>query len=124
MKPEIEKHLHEADEVLCELEHLMAGGFYKGIVGRSYSAMLHAAIALFEAKEIKDQTRQGIVPAFADVFVKTGLLDKKYHEYFRQAFNERMQNDAASFASVDSGQAHATLLRTKEFIAACRKLCE
>jgi uncharacterized protein (UPF0332 family) len=124
MKPDIEKHLRAADDVLRELEHLMAGGFYKGIVGRAYSAMFHAATAALNAREIKDQTRQGIVPAFAEAFVKSGLLDKKYHQYFRQAFNARSHTDSTSFASVEHRQAHTTLVRTKEFIAACRKLCE
>jgi uncharacterized protein (UPF0332 family) len=124
MKPDIEKHLRAADEVLYELEHLMAGGFYKGVVGRAYSAMLHAATAALEAKEIKGETRQGIVPAFADAFVKSGLLDKKYHQYFRQAFNVRWHTDSTSFVSVDSRQAQTTLVRAKDFIAVCRRLCE
>ena len=124
MKPDIEKHLRAAEDVLRELEHLMAGGFYKGVVGRAYSAMFHAATAALEAKEIKGETRQGIVPAFADAFVKTGLLDKKYQVYFRQAFNAHSHTDSASFASADSRQAQTTLVRAKDFIAACRRLCE
>ena len=124
MKPEVEKHLRSADEFLREMEHLLAGGFYRGVAGRAYYAMLHAATAALLAGEVKGGSRQGTVPEFEDAFVKTGLLDKKLHQYFRQAFNARTESDSPSFASADHRQAQTFLLRTKEFIAACRKLCE
>jgi uncharacterized protein (UPF0332 family) len=124
MKPDVKKHLRSADEILREMEHLMAGSFYRGVVGRAYYAMFHAATAALLAKEIEGGARQGIVPEFEDTFVKTGQLDKKLHQYFRQAFNARTESDSPSFASADHRQAQATLVRAKEFIAACRKLCE
>ena len=124
MKPDVEKHLNSADEIMREIEHLMSGGFYRGVVGRAYYAMLHAATAALTAKEIEECSRQAIVPAFAEAFVKTGLLDKKYHQYFRQAFGARTESDYPQFASADQRQAQTALVRTKGFIAACRRLCE
>ena len=123
MKPDIEKHLRNAGEILREMEHLMAGGFYRGVVGRAYYAMFHAATAAMLAKEIEEKTRQGIVPAFDDAFVKTGLLDKKFHQYFHQAFGARTETDSLSFASADQRQAQTMLVRAKGFITACRGLC-
>jgi uncharacterized protein (UPF0332 family) len=124
MEPDIKKHFRIADEILREMEHLMAGGFYRGVLGRAYYAMLHAATAALTTKEAKEGSRQAIVSAFADAFVKKGLLDKKFHNYFRQAFGAKAKADSPSFASADHRQAETTLVRTKEFIAACRKLCE
>jgi uncharacterized protein (UPF0332 family) len=124
MKKDIEKHLRSADEILREMEHLMAGGFYRGIIGRAYYAMFHAATAALTAKKIGSGSRQAIVPAFADAFVKTGLLDKKFNDYFLRAFGARTESDYPSSASADNRQARTALVRTKEFIAACRKLCE
>lgn len=124
MKPDVEKHLRNADEIMREIEHLMAGGFYRGVVGRAYYAMLHAATAAMSAKEIKEGSRQAIVPAFGDAFVKTGLLDKKFLQYFRQAFGARTVSDSPLFASSAHRQAKTMLVRTKNFIAACRRLCE
>jgi uncharacterized protein (UPF0332 family) len=124
MKPDVKKHLRSADEILREMEHLMAGCFYRGTIGRAYYAMFHAATAALLAREAREGSRQGIVPKFEGAFVKTGLLDKKLNQYFRQAFNARTEPDSPSFASADHRQAQTTLLRVKEFIAACRKLCE
>jgi uncharacterized protein (UPF0332 family) len=124
MKPDVEKSLRMADETLREMEHLMAGGFHKAVVKRAYQAMLNAATAALLAKEVQSGTRQSMVSEFNDTFVKTGLIDEKFYKYFRQAFNSRTESDDASFASVDHRQAQTNLLRVKEFIAACRVLCD
>jgi hypothetical protein len=124
MKQDVEKHFRSADEILHELEHLMAGGFYRSVISRAYNAMFHAASAAMLAVEIEEKTRQGIVPAFAEVFIKTGRLDKKFLQYFRQANNARNESDTVSFGSADHRQAQTMLVRAKEFVDACRKLCE
>jgi uncharacterized protein (UPF0332 family) len=124
MKPDVEKHLRIANETLREMEHLIAGGFYEAVAKRTYVAMLNAATAALLAKEVRSDARQAIVSGFNDAFVKTGLFDEKVYKYFRQAFNSRAESGDASFASVDHGQAQADLLRAKEFIAACRVLCD
>ena len=123
MKPDVEKHLRIANETLREMEHLIAGGFYEAVAKRTYNAMLNAATAALLAKEVQSDTRQAIISEFNDAFVKTGLFDEKFYKYFRQAFNSRAEPDA-SFASVDHRQAQTNLLRVKEFIAACRVLCD
>lgn len=118
MKPDVEKHLRSADEILREIQHLMAGGFYRGAAGRAYYAMLHAATAALSAKKIKEGSRQAIVSVFDDAFVKTGMVDKEFLKYFRRAFNARTESDYPSFASADHRQAQTILVRTKEFVAA------
>ena len=124
MKPDVEKHLRIAGETLREMEHLMAGGFYKAVIKRAYHAMLNAATAALLAKEVQSGTRQAIVSEFNDAFVKTGLLDEKLYRYFRHAFNSRTESDDPSFGSADHRQAQTNLVRVKEFVAACRVLCD
>jgi uncharacterized protein (UPF0332 family) len=86
--------------------------------------MLNAATAAMLARDVQSGARQPIVSEFDDIFVKTGLLDEKFYKYFRQAFNSRMDSDDPSFASADHRQAQTSLLRVKEFINACRVLCD
>jgi uncharacterized protein (UPF0332 family) len=124
MKPDVEKHLRIAWETLREMEHLMAGGIYKAVVKRAYHAMLNAATAALLVKEVQTGTRQTIVSEFNDVFVKTGLLDERFYKYFRQAFNSRTESDDPLIDSVDHRQAQTYIIRVKEFIAACRLLCD
>ena len=124
MKPDVEKHLRIANETLREMEHLIAEGFYEAVAKRTYNAMFNAATAALLAKEVRSDTRQAIVSEFNDAFVKTGLFDEKVYKYFRRAFNFRAESDDSSFASADHGQAQTNLLRVKEFIEACRVLCD
>lgn len=124
MKPDVEKHLRIANETLLDMEHLMAGGLYEAVMKRTYNAMLNAATAALLAKEVRSGRRQAIISEFNDAFVKTGLFDEKFYKYFRQVFNYRAESGDSSFASVGHGQAQTNLLRAKEFIAACRVLCD
>jgi uncharacterized protein (UPF0332 family) len=124
MKQDVEKHLHIAEETLREMEHLMAGGLYKDVVKRTYQAMLNAATAALLAKNFQSGSRQAIASEFNEAFVKTGLLDEKFYRYFRQAFNSRTESDIPTFASADHRQAQTNFLRVKEFIAACRIICD
>jgi hypothetical protein len=124
MKQDVEKHLRVAEETLREMEYLLGGGFYRAVMERAYHAMINAATAALLAKEIRSGARQAIVSEFKDAFVKTGLLDEKYYRYFSQAFNSRTESDDPAFASADHRQAQTTLLRVKDFIAACRVLCD
>jgi uncharacterized protein (UPF0332 family) len=124
MKPDVEKHLRIANETLREIEHLIAGGFYEAVAKQTYNAMLNAATAALLAKEVQSDTGQAIISEFSDAFVKTGFFDEKFYKYFRQAFNSRAESDDSSFASADHRQAQTNLLRAKEFIVACRVLCD
>ena len=124
MKPDVEKHLRIAEETLREMEHLMAEGLYKAVAKRAYNAMFNAATAALLAREIQGGARQAIMSEFNDAFVKTGLLDEKLYKYFRQAFNSRTESDDPSFGSADHRQAQTNLVRVKEFVAACRVLCD
>ena len=124
MKQDVEKHLRVAEEALREMEYLLGGGLYRAVMGRAYHAMLNAATAALLAKEIQSGARQAIVSEFNDAFVKTVLLDEKYHQYFSQAFDSRTEPDDPASASADHRQAQTNLLRVKDFIAACRVLCD
>jgi uncharacterized protein (UPF0332 family) len=106
------------------MEQLMAEGLYEAVVKRAYPAMLSAATAALRARDIQSGNRQAIVCEFNDVFVKTGLLDEKFYEYFHQAFSFRADSDDSSFATADYRQAQTTLLRGREFVTACRLLCD
>jgi len=123
MTPDVEAHFQSADEFLRESEHLIAGGFYRGAVGRAYYAMFHAATAALLNASVERRSHHGIISAFAEVFIKTGMLDKKYHQYLREAFEARSECDYLSFVSAGRRQAEVTAGRAKEFIIACKDLC-
>ena len=123
MEAEVKKQFRMAEDILREIEHLVAGDLYRASISRAYYAMFHAATAAILANEVDQGPRQAIFPVFEKAFIKTGMLDKKYLNYFRQASNSRNESDSPTFGSADHRQSQTSVLRTKEFIAACRKLC-
>jgi len=86
--------------------------------------MLSAATAALLARDFKSSVRQTIMSDFKDAFVKTGLIDEKFYKYFCQAFGSRKASDDSSMASPAYRAAQTYLIRTREFVAACRTLCD
>ena len=125
MNPEVEQELRKADAFMREIEQLIGSGLYKASIERAYYAMFHAATAAMMAKKAEQGARQAIIPVMDKCLVKTGLLDKKYLGYLRQALNAgKSDSEGAVIGSSDHKQAQIIMLRTKEFLDACRKLCE
>ncbi len=56
--------------------------------------------------------------AFGQHFVKTGLFDRKFHNYLRRAFRDRQRSDYEAMAEVSEETARSTLERAREFLAA------
>ncbi|MFQ6035381.1 MAG: HEPN domain-containing protein [Sedimentisphaerales bacterium] len=86
--------------------------------------MFHAATAVLLERGIERSSHHGILSAFGQYIVKTGLVEPKFHTYLRKTFALRNECDYLSFTSAKEEQAKITLERTKEFIEVCRKLCQ
>jgi len=123
MTPDAQKHLESAEEFLRESEHLIAGGFYRGGIGRAYYAMFHAATAALLEKKIERTSHHATIAAFGEIFVKPGTIGKEYHQYIRKAFASRNECDYLPFVSAGKSQAQTVLQRAIEFVEVCRRLC-
>ena len=124
MNEDVEKRFREAEEFIRETTALIASGLYKDSIGHAYYAMFHAATGALQFNKIERKTRQSIHSTFEDTFVKTGRLDKKIANYLREAASAKTDTGVTSFETSDHRQAQATLVKAKEFVAECRKLCQ
>ena len=124
MKVDVAEHLQSADEFLRESEHLIAGGFFRGAVGRAYYAMFHAATAALLSRGIERSSHHGILAAFGERLVKPGLVESRFHTYIREAFARRSECDYLSFTAAEESEAKTTLKRAKELVEVCRLLCK
>jgi len=124
MRKDVQKHLKSAETFIKESEHLFSGGFYNGTVGRAYYAMFHAATAALLAKDIERTSHHAIISAFGEFIVKAGLLEPKFHKYIREAFTLCNDCDYLAPFEAEESQAATTLQRAREFVEACRKLCQ
>ena len=124
MTEDVLLHLGEADGCIADAELLLAASRFGATVSRAYYAMFHGATAALLQQGIKRRSHQGIIAAFGQTFVKPGILDARFHKYFGKAFTLRQESDYAPMVRLSDGTAREVLGWAREFVAACRKLCE
>jgi uncharacterized protein (UPF0332 family) len=117
------KLLEKAARSLQAAEHLTKAGNSEFAVSRAYYTMFYVAQALLNEKELRFRKHAGVHSAFAERFVKSGLLDKKYHRWLLSAFSKRITGDygieaelTPEDASLLIGQAQEFLTTTKMFL--------
>lgn len=62
-------------------------------VNRTYYAFFHAAKAMLNTIGYDAKTHSGLISEFGLRIIKTNLLDKKFAQYFRRAFEMRESSD-------------------------------
>ena len=85
--------------------------------------MFHSATAALLHKGIKRHSHQGIISSFGREFIKTEQVEPRFHKYFTEAFDLRMESDYQPIVEITQGQAQKVVERAKEFIEICKKLC-
>ncbi len=123
MKETTQKLLEKASRSVRAAELLAKEGDAEFAIGRAYYAMFYGVQALLNEKALRFQRHSGVHNAFAEQFIKTGLIDKRYHRWLIAAFNKRITGDygieadlTAEDASLLIGQAHEFLTAAQQFL--------
>lgn len=124
MKEATQKLLAKAARVLDFAERLRTGGDAEFVVGRAYYAMFYIAEALLNEKGQRFRKHRGVHGAFAEHFVKTGLLDGKYHRWFLEAFSKRITGDYGIDADLTTEDASLLMTQAREFLNAAKIFLE
>ncbi|MCH7675343.1 HEPN domain-containing protein [candidate division KSB1 bacterium] len=69
--------------LLCE------EGLCYGAISRAYYSMFYLTQAVLTTKDLSRKKHSAVISAFAEHFIKQGLLSKDLHSKIRQAFDER-----------------------------------
>ena len=124
MKEATRKLLAKAARVLEFAERLKAGGDAEFVVGRAYYAMFYVAEALLNEKGQRFRKHGGVHGAFAVHFVKTGMLDGKYHRWLLEAFSKRITGDYGIDAEFTAEDASLLIIQAREFLDAAKQFLE
>ncbi|MGD8786485.1 MAG: HEPN domain-containing protein [Phycisphaerales bacterium] len=124
MTEEAQLHFERAAECVEDSRILLDNKRPAAAVARAYYAMFHAATAALAAKDIKRSSHRGVLSAFGQHLVKTGLINKKFHLYLREAFELRQQTDYDPIVDVKIKQAKEILKQAVDFVDACKKFCK
>lgn len=124
MKETTAKLLEKASRSLQAAEGLTRSGDAEFSVGRAYYGMFYTAQALLNEKELRFRKHPGVHSAFAEQFVKTGLLDKKYHRWLLSAFSKRMTGDYGIEAELTPEDASLVIGQAQEFLTTAKTFLE
>ncbi len=124
MKEASQKLLAKATRALRIAERLDKSGDAEFSVGRAYYAMFYVAEALLNEKDLRFRKHGGVHAAFAEHFVKTGLLDGKYHRWLLAAFSKRITGDYGIDADLTSEDASLLIGQAREFLDAAKQYLE
>lgn len=103
---------------------LDSGPFPDFATGRAYYAMFYVAEALLREKDLHFSKHGGVHGAFGEHFIKTGLLDQKYHRWLLNAFDQRIEGDYGVEIETIAEDAEKLIAQAEEFLDAARRYLE
>ncbi len=121
MKEETQKLLQKASRAIHAAETLLREGEADFAVGRAYYAMFYIAEALLGARGLRFRKHSSVHSAFGKRFIKTSLLDSKYHRWLIDAFDTMIKGDYGVEAVITDAEATRMIKQAHEFLQAGRR---
>ena len=121
MRAEIRHYLDRAHQELEAAKHNLLQGFYWVAVSRAYYAMFYAASALLASKGIYRRKHSGVISAFAEHFVKSGLIEPEYAKMLSGAFESRLDSDYDIWFNPSEVIAKSAVSRAMQFVSRIEK---
>jgi len=85
-------------------------------VNRAYYAIFYAANALLATKGLERSKHSGVIAAFRQHFVKTGLIETEYSRFYGAAMDDRHEGDYEVESVLDYDKAERDLGWAERFI--------
>ena len=90
---EISSLIERAKRYLKSAEILLKEGDYESSVSRAYYAMFYSAQAMLLTKNLSFSSHKGVISAFGEHFVKTGIFPIEMGRELNRAFEKRQIGD-------------------------------
>lgn len=114
--------IKKAKEILEDANFNFENEKYATALNRSYYAVLNAARSLLILKGIDPTSHGGVKTMLALHFVRTGLLNSKYIDYFKILLSRRTDVDYGDFEEIDKEKAEDSLKKAQEFLVEADRL--
>jgi len=113
---EIKSLVEKAKKYLRSAEILLKEGDYESSVSRTYYAMFYCAQAMLLTKNLSFSSHKGIISAFGEHFVKTGVFPKEMGRELNRAFEKRQLGDYEYTFVISKREADEMLESGKKFV--------
>ena len=121
MNPATVKLLEKTERAIAAGESALANGFNEDAAGRAYYAMFYVAEALLNEQGLHFRKHGGVHSAFGERFAKTGVLDRRFHQWLLAAFNKRIAADYDVDVELSAREVEEMLAQAREFHQTARE---
>jgi len=120
MKESTQQLMLNAEETLRAAELLFKEEFLRDAINRVYYVVFYIAEALLNEKDLRYSKHGTVHGAFAEHYIKTKILDEKYHKLLIRAFRRRMLGDYDEITKFSSEEVTDILEQAWDFLKAAK----
>lgn len=113
---ETEALIQRSKKYIKSAELLLKERDYESSVSRAYYAMFYCVQALLLTKNLSFSSHKGVISAFGEYFVKTGIFEKEMGRELNRAFEKRQLGDYEYTFVISKEEAQAILKSGKQFL--------
>ena len=124
MKEESGKLIDKAVLAIEAAEILLKAGSIDFAAGRAYYAMFFTAEALLIDKGLSYSKHRAVHASFGKLFSKEGIIDKKFHRWLLDAFDQRIIGDYGVEAVITQQDVELMIDHAREFLATARRMLQ
>lgn len=118
---EVSSLIERADKYLTSARSLLEDGDYESSVSRTYYAMFYVAEALLLTKGLTFSSHRGVISAFGEHFVVTGVFEKDMGRQLNLAFEKRQLGDYEYTFVITRDEAEELLEKGEAFVQAATR---
>lgn len=118
MNPVIRGLLDKAQQSTEAAQSLLADNYADFSASRAYYAMFYALEALLLTKNLSFSKHSAVIAAFGKEYIKSGVLDARFHRAVIDAFDLRNAGDYGTMHAVSAELASQTIQNARELIHA------
>lgn len=118
MTPAVVALLAKAEQSVAAASLLLDDDYVDFAASRAYYAMFYAVEALLLSKEMSFSKHSAVIAAFGKEFVKTGVMDARFHRMLLNAFDLRNAGDYGTMHFVAEQQVKQVIMDARELLAA------
>lgn len=93
VREKIGKYIMRARQAVATGKLVLAHEDYITVVNRAYYAIFYAANALLASKGLERSKHSAVIAAFRQHFVKTGVIEPEFSDFYGQSMDERHNAD-------------------------------
>lgn len=109
--------LEKAYECHKDAVNTMESGAYNTAANRVYYSIFHAMRAILALDEFDSKKHSGIIAAFRQRYIKTGVFPVKYSEIIELAYKIRSKSDYDDFYVISKDDVSEQITNSKEFLS-------